>query len=153
MKTSSRLWLGWGAAVGLATTLGCGTVKGITGGSGETTVALAVGSQLPAADAKVTVEPKGNYQKLTINANHLAEPSAVKPGATVYVVWLEPGAGEGPLQNLGPLTVNEKKEGRLEATTPYRAFRIFVTAENAPNVTEPSQQLMTASVRPTGVTY
>jgi hypothetical protein len=113
---------------------------------------LSVGSEIPSAEGEVIVKPEGKQQKLTIRAKHLADPARVRAGATVFVVWLEPQGGEGPRQNIGVLTVNEDKEGKLETVTPYRDFRIFVTAERAPNVVEPSQPVMTASVRTAGAT-
>jgi hypothetical protein len=77
----------------------------------------------------------------------------VKTGASVYVVWIEPQNAQRQRQNIGVLKLDEDKRGRLETVTPFRDFRIFVTAEPAPNVTEPSQQLMTALVSPAGITY
>jgi hypothetical protein len=143
---------GWGALVAVTAVAACGTVKGLTGGN-STTMPLSVSSQLPAAEGQVRVKPEGNQQRLIIETKHLADPSRVMPGASVYVVWLEPQNAGGQRQNIGLLKLDEDKRGRLETTTPFRDFRIFVTAERAPNVTAPSQQLMTATVSPAGITY
>jgi hypothetical protein len=151
MDTARGWW--WGALVAATMSVAaCGTVKGLTGGKGAT-MPLSVSSQLPAAEGQVRVNQEGNQQRLVIETKHLADPSRVMSGASVYVVWLEPQNAPGQRQNMGVLKVDDDKRGRLETTTPFRDFRVFVTAERVPNVTEPSQQLMTATVSPAGITY
>jgi hypothetical protein len=63
----------------------------------------------------------------SIEVSHLARPSTLTPAQTNYVVWIQ-ARGREP-ENKGQLAVNDKLEGKLETTTPYEAFEIFVTAE------------------------
>jgi hypothetical protein len=75
----------------LVFTAACST---ITGGGG-TTVPLQSTGSLPAARGQIEHKITDNRNvELDINVKHLAEPSRVESGATTYVVWVEPMAGE-----------------------------------------------------------
>ena len=142
MRITTRGFLLCGVLAGA----GCGMFRG----SDQQTMPLRVSEDLPAAVGKVTVEPgeMGNRQ-LQIAVKHLAPASRVKPGASTYVVWLQPRAAGGNPVNLGALQVNEDLEGQFNTTTTFSDFDIFITAEARPNVTEPSEpQMLGASVRP-----
>jgi hypothetical protein len=52
------------------------------------------------------------------------------------VVWIQ-RPGRDP-ENLGALKVNENQEGTIKATTPYKQFDVFVTAEDNDRVQAPS---------------
>jgi hypothetical protein len=144
-----------GVALGL--TAGCSYLHGDK--SQElSNVALRSSPDIPAAQGRVIV--KGNdagAQRVTVEVDHMAHPSAVTPGATAYVVWVEPlnahnpeRAGVLPVQsavNMGVLAVDKDLKGKLQFNTPFPHFDVFVTAEKLAAVQAPSnQKLMTASV-------
>lgn len=94
----------------------------------------------PAAAGKVDVDHDRNgNDQLKIHVYHLPDPDKLSPPRSAYVVWVQP-AGQPP-EKLGQLKVNEKLEGSLSATTPYKTFDVFITAEDnlhsdAPNGSE-----------------
>src|SRR5579871_3175104 len=91
----------------------------------------------PAAEGKVVSsnDRNGNTQ-LDVQVKHLATPSSLTPAKNAYVVWVQP-RGKDP-EVLGVLRVNENLEGSLKATTPYKDFEIFVSAEDNPKPEMPS---------------
>jgi hypothetical protein len=56
----------------------------------------------------------------------------------VYVVWVKLRGGE--VQNAGALSVNDDLEGKLETTTPHRAFTLMVTPEPSARVGTPTHK-------------
>lgn len=102
--------------------------------------------QTPAAQGTVVarIAENGNV-RLNLEVRHLAPPEKVSPGATIYVVWVQPQGG--PPQNVGALRVDQNLAGRLETTTAHQSFEVFVTAEDMPAVTMPRGiRLLTAVV-------
>ncbi len=91
----------------------------------------------PAAEGKVVSsnDRNGNTQ-LDVQVKHMATPSSLTPAKNAYVVWVQP-RGKDP-EVLGVLRVNENLEGSLKATTPYKDFEIFVSAEDNPKPEMPS---------------
>ncbi len=91
----------------------------------------------PAAEGKVTTENDRNGNtKVEVEVKHMAMPQALTPAKQSYVVWVQP-RGKEP-EPLGGLRVNDELEGSLKASTPYKDFDIFVTAEDKPNPDVPS---------------
>lgn len=109
---------------------------------------LTASATVPAAKGKVNVDKDQNGNvKVKLEVQHLAKPSTLTPAETNYVVWIQ-ARGKEP-ENEGRLTVNDKLEGKLETTTPYEAFEIFVTAEGNPNVTSPEGgEVLRGTVQP-----
>jgi len=109
---------------------------------------LTASSSVPAAKGRVDVNKDQNgNRKLKLEVQHLAKPSTLTPAQTNYVVWIL-ARGREP-ENKGQLSVNEKLEGKLETTTPYEAFDIFVTAEGNPNVAAPEGlEVLRGTVQP-----
>lgn len=87
-------------------------------------------------EVKVAEGPNGNTQ-VRIVIQHLADPSAVTPGGTVYIAWIQPAEGGLP-QNMGQIQLDQNKEGKLETITPYKAFTVTVTAERLATASAPS---------------
>jgi hypothetical protein len=56
----------------------------------------------------------------------------------VYVVWIQPNGR--PAENKGQLNVSKNLDGEFKTVSPYKKFDIFVTAEDAGNVTSPTGQ-------------
>lgn len=109
---------------------------------------LTAASSVPAAKGKVDVSKDQNgNRKVKLEVQHLAKPSTLTPAQTNYVVWIQ-ARGREP-ENKGQLAVNNKLEGKLETTTPYEAFEIFVTAEGNPNVSAPEGlEVLRGTVQP-----
>lgn len=102
--------------------------------------------EAPAAHGEVLVKsaPNGNLQ-LDIKAAHLAEPSALTPAGSVYVVWLE-GANESPIK-LGEMRVDKNLSGEVRTITPFKRFRILITPEqNAEEDAPQAQPVLSADV-------
>jgi hypothetical protein len=92
---------------------------------------------VPSATGKVDVDKdKNGNHVLKVRVYHLVDPEKLTPPRNGYVVWMQP-KGKDP-ENLGMLKVNKDLEGSLEATTPYKNFTVFVTAEENPKPDSPS---------------
>lgn len=85
-------------------------------------------SGVPASQGTVdATEGDNGNTKLAVRVKHLADPSRVASGATVYVVWVRPvGAA---MQNVGALTLNSNLEGSLDTVTSQSRFQVSVTPE------------------------
>ena len=66
----------------------------------------------------------------------MATPQSLTPARNAYVVWVQPRGKDAEM--LGVLRVNQDLEGSLKATTPYKDFDIFVSAEDNPKPEAPS---------------
>ena len=89
---------------------------------------LTASPSVPAAKGKVDVDKDHNgNRKIKVEVQHLAKPSTLTPAQTAYVVWTQ-ARGRDP-ENKGQLSVDKNLEGKLETTTTYEAFDVFVTAE------------------------
>jgi hypothetical protein len=96
-----------------------------------------VSTNQPAADAQLTVQKDDNGNvKVKIHFYHLAKPDSLTPAKDAYVVWIEPN-GQPP-QNMGAVKVNDNLESEFQTRTPFKVFKVYVTAEEGPKVTTPS---------------
>lgn len=94
---------------------------------------------VPAAEGRVQVaKESNNMREIQLKVRHLAPPERVSAQASHYVVWLQPMIPEAGPSNLGVLSLGDNQEGQMDATTPYKSFQLFVTAEQDPQSTEPS---------------
>ena len=101
-------------------------------------------SMLPAVDPKARISYDDNENSLIeIEIEHMAQPSRLNPPRLVYVVWAEPE--EGRILPLGQLRVNNNRKGVFNGVTALERFRILISAEHDPRVTEPSEPLMLVS--------
>jgi hypothetical protein len=109
---------------------------------------LTASPSVPAAKGKVEVSKDQNSNRtVKLEVQHLAKPSTLTPAQTNYVVWVQ-ARGRDP-ENKGQLVVNDKLEGKLETTTQYEAFDIFVTGEVTPSVSAPSgPEVLRGTVQP-----
>jgi hypothetical protein len=95
----------------------------------------------PGAEGKIitNVDRNGNTE-VEVQVKHLANAQKLTPAKQAYVIWVQ-GRGKDP-EPLGTLRVNENLEGSLKATTPYKAFDIFVTAEDKMQPEAPSSTVV-----------
>lgn len=135
-----RRWGVAGSLVGALALGGCSHMRG----SSEQTWTMNTAESIPAAIGKVKVaEQKDGNSKVKVEVEHLAQPGDVNAAASAYVVWLKPESGTA--QNVGALTVDKDRKGKLETKTAFTNFQVFVTAEEDANVTRPSQTTIMAT--------
>jgi hypothetical protein len=95
----------------------------------------------PAAEGKVSTSTDRNGNTgVDVQVKHMATPQSLTPAQQTYVVWVQP-RGKQP-EVLGTLRVNEDLEGSLKATTPYKDFDVFVTAEDTMKPETPSSMIV-----------
>jgi hypothetical protein len=81
-----------------------------------------------------------NNTTVEIKVQHLAKPEQLTPKKSVYVVWIE-GYEQKPV-NAGQLVVDDDLEGTFTTQTPYQYFKMFITAEEIPTVSEPGMYVV-----------
>jgi hypothetical protein len=91
---------------------------------------------------QATADANGNT-KIEVVVKRLSAPARVASDATVYVVWVKARTGE--LQNVGALTLDADFVGKLETTTPHRAFTLSVTPEASAGVGAPAHKAVFTS--------
>jgi hypothetical protein len=104
--------------------------------SGGKDVQMMAGESNPAARGTIHlhVGDNGNTE-LDMKAESLAAPSALTPSKNAYVVWIEP-AGEAP-QNHGQISPDKNQKAELKTATPYKRFKVFITAEDQAQIQMP----------------
>ena len=109
---------------------------------------LTASPSVPAAKGKIDVDKDHNgNRKIKVEVQHLAKPSTLTPAQTAYVVWTQ-ARGRDP-ENKGQLSLDKNLEGKLETTTTYEAFDVFVTAEGNPSVTIPDgTEVLRGTIQP-----
>lgn len=106
--------------------LGCGSTQEMRSSSG-----------VPASEGTVNAtEADNGNTNLSIRVKHLASPSQVASGATVYVVWVQPRFAA--TQNVGALDLNSNLEGSLDTVTPHSEFLVSVTPESSATASRPT---------------
>jgi len=107
-------------------------------GSGKT-IHMNSAQEVPAAHGVVHAKntDNGNTQ-LDIEVRALAQPSALTPAQGTYVVWIQ-APGHDPV-NEGALKVDSDLKGELTTTTPYKVFKVSITAEKYAQVQQPAGQ-------------
>lgn len=97
---------------------------------------------VPAAQGTVKLKTdNNNNHSIKIDVRHLAEPGRLQPAKAVYVAWIET-AGKGA-QNIGQLKtssglISNTLKASLEAVSPFKPTRLFITAEDQANIEYPS---------------
>jgi hypothetical protein len=105
----------------------------------STTQAMRSGETVPASEGTVNTKKSDNGNtRVIIRVKHLAPPSKVSPGATVYLVWVQPR--NTIKKSVGVLTLNDNLEGRLETMTPHSQFLVTVTPEASREVAQPTHE-------------
>jgi len=106
-----------------------------------TKVAVTPSATLPAAagETKLTRDANGNTV-VNLKVRHFAPVQNLQPPKSTYVVWVE--TPDRQLMNLGQLRIGQDREGKLTATTPFKTFRLLISAEDFPTVKQPSNQVV-----------
>jgi len=94
-------------------------------------------STVPGASGEVkSAKDKNGNTKFSVQVKHLANPSALTPPKSTYVVWIQqPGAAP---ESQGVLKVNKNLEGKFETSTADKRFDLWITAENDASIKSPS---------------
>lgn len=97
-------------------------------GGGGRTVHMMAGSVTPGARGTVNVDTGNNGNTtLDVKAHALAPPSSLSPAENAYVLWIQPPDRE-PV-NHGRVQVDQHENAELHVKTPYKRFKVFITAE------------------------
>jgi hypothetical protein len=100
-------------------------------------VQMMAGSSTPGANATINVKKGDNGNTtLDIKAKNLAPPSSLTPAENVYVVWIQPP--DQTAQNEGRLRVNQNEQAEIHTETPYKRFKVFITAQQNAQAQEPT---------------
>jgi hypothetical protein len=95
----------------------------------------------PAAEGKIITDNDRNGNTgVEIHVKHMATPQSLTPPKQNYLVWVQP-RGKDP-ELLGALRVNSDLEGSLKATTTYKDFDVFITAEDNMKPDTPSSAMI-----------
>ena len=95
---------------------------------------FATSTVVPEARGSIKIDKdKNKNYKIAINIMHLADPSRLTPSKKTYVVWLE--TQDSGTKNIGLLNsssglLSNTMKAELHVVTPFRARRVFVTAED-----------------------
>jgi hypothetical protein len=95
--------------------------------------------QVPAAHGVIHEKSNRNGNtEVDVKVRSLARPSALTPPEDVYVVWFQP-PGQNPV-NEGALKVDGNLNGELKTVSPYKDFKVFITAEKYAQIRQPEGQ-------------
>lgn len=103
---------------------------------------------VPGAAGKVEIgKDRNGNTEVKITVEHLAKPENLTPSKVGYVVWLQEKGADA--ENQGQLKVNKKLQATFKTVTPRKAFDVFVTGEEDPNVKSPAGlEVLRATVQP-----
>jgi hypothetical protein len=116
-------------------------------GGGGTKVQMAANArQTPGARGTITLSNgSNNNTRVDVKVKDLAAPSSLKHPAEVYVVWFQPD-NQSP-KNEGQINIKANETGELKTETPFKHFKVFITAEKSPTATTPTgPQVLNAMV-------
>ncbi|CAN5160774.1 hypothetical protein BH09MYX1_BH09MYX1_07150 [soil metagenome] len=112
------------------------------GGAPEQPLAPAPENTSGEGTVQATAGPNGNT-KFEVQVKRLSAPARVASDATVYVVWVQAPTGE--VQNVGALLLDSDYVGKLETTTPHKAFTLTVTPEPSAGMAAPTHKAVFTS--------
>lgn len=99
-------------------------------------VQMMAGESNPAARCTIHLHMGDNGNtELDMKADSLAATSALTPPKNAYVVWIQP-PNEAP-QNHGQIATDKNQKAELKTATPYKRFRVFITAEDQAQMQAP----------------
>lgn len=101
-------------------------------------------SIVPAATAKVKIKKDDNNNySINLNVQNLADANRLSPPQNVYIVWVQ--TKENGIKNIGQIKsstgfLSGKIKASLEAVSPFKPTRVFITAERNNEVLYPGTQ-------------
>lgn len=106
---------------------------------------------VPAAEGTVKIKTdKNKNHTIEINLVNLAGPERLSPPKTMYMVWME--TDQGVTKNIGQIVTNDGTfsktyKSSFKTVSSYTPAKIFITAENDPNVSIPSWEVILTTAR------
>lgn len=103
-------------------------------------------SVVPAARGAVSIKKdKNNNYIIKVSLSYLAEADRLTPSKKSYVVWLE--AENSVVINIGPMksaidNFSNRLEARFQTISTLKPIKIFITAEDDPNVKIPDSTVI-----------
>jgi hypothetical protein len=101
---------------------------------------------VPAAQGIVKVKTDDNKNHaIEIEISNLAEPERLQPPKQIYIVWMV--TDQDMTRNIGQIktssgTFSKNLKATFETVTSFRPTKIFITAEDDPNVQNPSWEII-----------
>jgi len=124
-------------AAGWAVVLALGLGLTASGCGGGKTYAMRPLERTSGAEGKLKVKDSDNGNKVvSVEMEHLAQPSAINGSYNTYVLWLRP-ARQKEWKNMGALRIDSDRKAKLETVTPFESFDVMVTAEAEATGDEP----------------
>ncbi len=118
-----------GKAAGWAVVLALGLGATSAGCGGGKSYALRPLERTSGAEGKLKVKEDNGNRIISVEMEHLAQPSAIDGRFNTYVLWLRP-ARQKEWKNMGSLRIDSDRKAKLETVTPYESFDVMVTAES-----------------------
>ncbi|MCC8410779.1 hypothetical protein LJ707_17690 [Mucilaginibacter sp. UR6-1] len=101
---------------------------------------------VPAAEgfAKISKDGNGNFA-IAVKIKRLADPERLQPKRDLYVVWMV--TEKSGTRNIGQLKsssgfFSSVLEGELNAVSPFKPERVFITAENDARIQQPGSMVI-----------
>jgi outer membrane protein OmpA-like peptidoglycan-associated protein len=108
---------------------------------GKTTkIALSGTDLMPQASGEAKVQAGTGATKVETNVAGMSQPTSFGTEFLTYVLWAV--SPDGRSDNLGELILDKNGSAKLNATTPFQTFSLFVTAEPYFGVRVPSEILV-----------
>ena len=114
-------------------------------------IGFAQSSVVPAAQGSIKMKKDDNNNyKLNVSVTNLAPPDRLQPPHSAYVVWIE--TEQNGVQNLGRLNsesgfLSKTLKADLNAVTPYKPTRLFITAEDDAAIRYPGEMVVLSTDR------
>ena len=132
MKISQRTLLSTAACLTLVLAFSTGCTR---------TVNFPGSTVAPAAAAEAKLGSDSNENTTVIfKAKHLAAASDVVDGTRVYVLWAV--VPDTVVLNLGQIQVCKRLKAKLSTVTPFKKFKLVLTAEKNPTVLQPGENVV-----------
>ncbi|MGA2263501.1 MAG: hypothetical protein ABSH28_18955, partial [Acidobacteriota bacterium] len=113
-------------------------------GGGSTKVDLKGTKLMPQANGGAKVEAQEGITNIEVDIKGLEQPSKLGTEFLTYVLWVV--SPDGRTSNIGEILINEKGQGKLQATTQLQTFSLIVTAEPYFAVRQPSELIVLENV-------
>ncbi len=103
-------------------------------------------SVVPAARGTVKVKTDSNKNHvIKLDIVNLAEPERLQPAKQLYMVWMM--TDQNVTKNLGQIktssgTFSKTLKASFETVTTFKPIKIFITAENDPNIQSPGWDIV-----------
>jgi hypothetical protein len=108
-------------------------------------------SIVPAAQGSVKVKTDNNKNyAIQIEIDNLADPSRLTPPREIYVVWMD--TSQETAKKLGQIKTSSSMfsknlKASFETVSSVKPVKIFITAENDPNVLNPDWEVVLSTDR------